>query len=219
MQVLFATETFSTGLNMPAKCVVFSGIRKFDGVAFRWLTGGEYIQMSGRAGRRGLDDKGVVVMMMDSKMEPAVAKQVIRGTPDVMSSEFRLSYNMLLNVIRLDVAELRPEALISRSLRQWQMQTALPALEARLEHLDAAADAVGIEDEEAAEGLYHLLQEHAQLTAATRDVANLPQYSLPFLQPGRLIRVLLPDAGPAAITAVDLPQAPRAPGVHHFAAL
>ena len=59
MQVLFATETFSTGLNMPAKTVVFTNARKFDGGGFRWMTSsGEYIQMSGRAGRRGLDDKG-----------------------------------------------------------------------------------------------------------------------------------------------------------------
>jgi ATP-dependent RNA helicase DOB1 len=58
LQALFATETFSTGLNMPAKTVVFSHVRKFDGGAFRWVSSGEYIQMSGRAGRRGLDDKG-----------------------------------------------------------------------------------------------------------------------------------------------------------------
>ena len=58
LQALFATETFSTGLNMPAKTVVFTNARKFDGGGFRWLTSGEYIQMSGRAGRRGLDDRG-----------------------------------------------------------------------------------------------------------------------------------------------------------------
>lgn len=57
-QALFATETFSTGLNMPAKTVVFTNARKFDGGGFRWVTSGEYIQMSGRAGRRGKDDRG-----------------------------------------------------------------------------------------------------------------------------------------------------------------
>lgn len=61
-QVLFATETFSTGLNMPAKTVVFTNARKFDGGGFRWLSSGEYIQMSGRAGRRGLDDRGAVTL-------------------------------------------------------------------------------------------------------------------------------------------------------------
>ena len=58
VQVLFATETFSTGLNMPAKTVVFTSARKFDGGGFRWVSSGEYIQMSGRAGRRGLDERG-----------------------------------------------------------------------------------------------------------------------------------------------------------------
>ena len=58
IKVLFATETFSTGLNMPAKTVVFANARKFDGGNYRWLSSGEYIQMSGRAGRRGLDDRG-----------------------------------------------------------------------------------------------------------------------------------------------------------------
>jgi replicative superfamily II helicase len=53
-----APETFSTGLNMPAKTVVFTNVRKWDGSGFRWVTSGEYIQMSGRAGRRGLDDRG-----------------------------------------------------------------------------------------------------------------------------------------------------------------
>ncbi|KAJ1949377.1 ATP-dependent RNA helicase mtr4, partial [Dispira parvispora] len=60
LKVLFATETFSIGLNMPAKTVVFTSVRKFDGKDFRWVSGGEYIQMSGRAGRRGLDDRGIV---------------------------------------------------------------------------------------------------------------------------------------------------------------
>jgi ATP-dependent RNA helicase DOB1 len=59
-------ETFSTGLNMPAKTVVFTNVRKFDGGSYRWISSGEYIQMSGRAGRRGLDDRGVCVKYMCS---------------------------------------------------------------------------------------------------------------------------------------------------------
>jgi ATP-dependent RNA helicase DOB1 len=57
------------GLNMPAKTVVFTNVRKFDGKEHRWVTGGEYIQMSGRAGRRGIDARGTVVLMVDEKME------------------------------------------------------------------------------------------------------------------------------------------------------
>ncbi|KAJ3796388.1 P-loop containing nucleoside triphosphate hydrolase protein [Lentinula aff. detonsa] len=73
IKVLLATETFSIGLNMPAKTVVFTDTRKFDGREQRSLSSGEYIQMSGRAGRRGLDDRGVVIMMCDEKLEPTVA--------------------------------------------------------------------------------------------------------------------------------------------------
>lgn len=78
LKVLFATETFSIGLNMPAKTVIFTSVRKFDGKSTRWISSGEYIQMSGRAGRRGLDERGVVIMMIDEKMEPAVAKGMVK---------------------------------------------------------------------------------------------------------------------------------------------
>jgi len=84
---LFATETFAMGLNMPAKTVVFTSVRKFDGQDFRWLNSGEYIQMSGRAGRRGLDARGIVILMVDEKMEPAVAKNMLKGAPDALISQ------------------------------------------------------------------------------------------------------------------------------------
>ena len=74
LKVLFATETFSIGLNMPARTVVFTAVRKWDGNEFRNLSSGEFIQMSGRAGRRGLDDRGIVIMMFDEKLEPSAAK-------------------------------------------------------------------------------------------------------------------------------------------------
>lgn len=54
IKALFATETFAMGLNFPARTVVFTNARKFDGRDFRWISSGEYIQMSGRAGRRGM---------------------------------------------------------------------------------------------------------------------------------------------------------------------
>ncbi|CEG80336.1 Putative Dead-box family helicase [Rhizopus microsporus] len=94
LKVLFATETFSIGLNMPAKTVVFTSVRKYDGKSTRWVTSGEYIQMSGRAGRRGLDERGVVIMMIDEKMEPAVAKGMagytgkVKIAMDCAASEF-----------------------------------------------------------------------------------------------------------------------------------
>lgn len=77
IKCLFATETFSIGINMPAKTVVFTNTRKYDGKDFRWITSGEYIQMSGRAGRRGKDDSGIVIQMVDEKIEPDVCKGTV----------------------------------------------------------------------------------------------------------------------------------------------
>lgn len=79
IKALFATETFAMGLNMPARTVLFTSPRKFDGKDFRWITSGEYIQMSGRAGRRGLDDKGIVILMIDEKVSPAAGKAIVQG--------------------------------------------------------------------------------------------------------------------------------------------
>ena len=66
------------GVNMPARTVLFTSTRKFDGKDFRWVSSGEYIQMSGRAGRRGLDDKGIVILMVDEKMSPAAGKNILK---------------------------------------------------------------------------------------------------------------------------------------------
>ena len=79
MKVLFTTETFAMGINMPAKTVVFTSMEKFDGDTFRNVSGGEYIQMSGRAGRRGLDDRGITILMASKKLEPESAKAILKG--------------------------------------------------------------------------------------------------------------------------------------------
>jgi ATP-dependent RNA helicase DOB1 len=127
IKVLFATETFSIGLNMPAKTVVFTAARKFDGREFRDLSSGEYIQMSGRAGRRGLDDRGVVIMMCDEKLEPAAAKTMIKGEADRLDSAFHLGYNMILNLMKIEV--ISPEYMLERCFMQFQSSAGVPALE------------------------------------------------------------------------------------------
>lgn len=68
IKLLFATDSFAMGLNMPTKTVIFNGLRKHDGTEFRDLLGSEYTQMSGRAGRRGLDDKGMVLAFFHRRL-------------------------------------------------------------------------------------------------------------------------------------------------------
>jgi len=120
VKVLFATETFAMGLNMPAKTVVFTNHMKFDGKEMRPITSGEYIQMSGRAGRRGLDDRGVVMLMINGKMEPDVAK-------NMLNSAFHLSYNMVLNLMRLE--GIPPEFMLERCFYQFQNNAEIPEME------------------------------------------------------------------------------------------
>lgn len=71
IKVLFATETFSMGINMPTKTVIFFAVKKFDSQELRMLNSSEYTQMSGRAGRRGLDLKGnVIILITEMKKLP-----------------------------------------------------------------------------------------------------------------------------------------------------
>jgi ATP-dependent RNA helicase DOB1 len=127
IKVLFATETFSIGLNMPAKTVVFTQVKKFDGREFRDLSSGEYIQMSGRAGRRGLDDRGVVIMMVDVRIEPGAAKNMIRGEANRLDSAFYLGYNMVLNLMKVEGVS--PEYMLERCFFQFQSIANIPVLE------------------------------------------------------------------------------------------
>ena len=127
IKVLFATETFSIGLNMPAKTVVFTSVRKFDGVSSRWVTPTEFVQMSGRAGRRGLDERGLVIMMIDEQMEPAIAKNIVRGEQDKLYSAFHIGYNMVLNLMRGEGRP--PEFMLEHCFYQFQSTASVPGLE------------------------------------------------------------------------------------------
>lgn len=103
IKVLFATETFAMGLNLPTRTVVFSEIRKHDGNQQRYLTPGEFTQMAGRAGRRGLDDCGtVIVMSYKDPLNSLSFKEVTLGKPTKLESQFRLTYNMIVNLLRIE---------------------------------------------------------------------------------------------------------------------
>ena len=157
IKCLFSTETFSMGLNMPARTVVFTAVRKFDGENFRWIGGGEYIQMSGRAGRRGLDDKGVTILMIDEKMEPEIAKSMLKGHSDPLNSSFHLNYNMLLNSLRIEGHE--PEYIIRRSLHQFQNDRSLPEMRKKLQEIADKKKESNVENEETVAEIYKLNQQ------------------------------------------------------------
>ncbi|MCJ1251775.1 hypothetical protein MMC30_009013 [Trapelia coarctata] len=138
VKVLFATETFAMGLNLPTRTVVFSGFRKHDGRAFRDLLPGEYTQMAGRAGRRGLDPIGTVIIVAPGVEEaPPVAalRQMILGDPTKLRSQFRLTYNMILNLLRVEA--LKIEEMIKGSFSENATQALLPQHEKQVKVSEA----------------------------------------------------------------------------------
>lgn len=125
VKVLFCTETFAMGVNAPARTVVFAMIRKHDGVNFRNLLPGEYTQMSGRAGRRGLDSTGMVIIACnDDVPDELETRQLILGNPTKLESQFRVTYNMILNLLRVEA--IKVEDMIKRSFSENSTQRALP---------------------------------------------------------------------------------------------
>ncbi|KAL4871949.1 hypothetical protein BDV12DRAFT_183499 [Aspergillus spectabilis] len=143
VKVLFATETFAMGLNLPTRTVVFSGFRKHDGKSFRDLLPGEYTQMAGRAGRRGLDNVGYVIIVNSGKDEapPAGAlRKMILGDPTKLRSQFRLTYNMILNLLRVEA--LKIEEMIKRSFSENATQALLPEHEKQVQISEASLEKI-----------------------------------------------------------------------------
>ncbi|MBA3046267.1 MAG: DEAD/DEAH box helicase [Candidatus Thermoplasmatota archaeon] len=100
ISVLYATETFAVGINYPARTVAFSSLRKYDGTRHRYVNSKEYFQMAGRAGRRGMDSKGVVIAMVDRGMDDLSEIQKFTKADRIpIFSQFQLSYNTVLNLI------------------------------------------------------------------------------------------------------------------------
>jgi len=101
VKLLFTTETFALGVNMPARTVVFHQLKKYDGVAMNWLRTRDYYQMAGRAGRQGIDDVGHVVSRIELKWDnPADAQRLIEDKVEPVRSRFNLSYSGLLSLFQ-----------------------------------------------------------------------------------------------------------------------
>lgn len=201
VKVLVATETFSIGLNMPAKTVVFTSVTKWDGVKTRPLTPSEYIQMSGRAGRRGLDSRGIVIMMIDEKMEPDTARGIVIGQQDRLNSAFYLGYNMILNLLRIEA--ISPEFMLERCFHQFQNAASVPTLERDLMALQQERDNMVITDEATVKDYYNIRTQLESYTKDMRSVIQHPNYCIDFMQPGRLVRIFNPKTEEDALEGTD----------------
>ena len=143
VKILFSTETFAMGVNAPARSVVFHSLRKHDGQSFRTLLSGEYTQMAGRAGRRGLDKFGTVIVACWEDIPGELElKKLLTGSATRLQSKFRLTYNMILNLLRVD--EMKIEDMIRRSFGEFHAQAALPSAKALLKRANKACTSLDL---------------------------------------------------------------------------
>ena len=124
LPVIFATETFAIGLNMPARSVIFTDVVKFDGRARRVLNAGEFRQMSGRAGCRGLDREGHVYVMLHSDR---MLTKVYTEEPSAVESCYRVRWSSLLHLISAGPAHLY--TMLRRSLQRFTEPEAAMSLQ------------------------------------------------------------------------------------------
>ncbi|MBN2422740.1 DEAD/DEAH box helicase [Candidatus Woesearchaeota archaeon] len=121
IKVLFATETFAVGINMPAKSVAFSSMFKYDGINFRYLFSKEYFQMAGRAGRRGIDKIGYVYVIINrNEANLNKIKKITTADVEPIKSQFKLSYNTVINLIHNYPDEETREVILKSSFDYFQ---------------------------------------------------------------------------------------------------
>jgi len=118
--VVFATETLSLGINMPARTVVLERFSKFGGAGRATLTSGEYAQMTGRAGRRGLDDEGHAVVAFSFETSIADAARVAVAPPPDLHSTFRPTYNLACNLVA-SFSRTQALELLAKSFAQFEV--------------------------------------------------------------------------------------------------
>jgi len=127
VKIVFATETLALGINMPARTVVLEKLEKFNGEARVAITSGEYTQLTGRAGRRGIDVEGHAVIQWSENLDPqAVAALASRRTYPLNSS-FRPTYNMAVNLID-QFGRSRAREILESSFAQFQADRAVVGL-------------------------------------------------------------------------------------------
>ncbi|MGH8898676.1 MAG: DEAD/DEAH box helicase [Egibacteraceae bacterium] len=119
VKVCFATETLALGINMPARTVVIERLEKWSGQRHELLTPGQFTQLTGRAGRRGLDEVGHAVVVCQRDIDFRTVASLVGRRTEPLRSSFAPSYNMAVNLLRRH-GRAEAEALLTRSFAQFQ---------------------------------------------------------------------------------------------------
>ncbi len=139
VKVVFATETLALGINMPARSVVLEKLSKWNGETHADITPGEYTQLTGRAGRRGIDVEGHAVVLWAPGFDPRSVAGLASTRTYPLRSSFRPSYNMAVNLVRQFGRE-RARELLESSFAQFQADRAVVGLARQVRKAEEALD-------------------------------------------------------------------------------
>ena len=204
VKVVFATETLAAGINMPARTTVISSLSKRTENGHRPLMASEFLQMSGRAGRRGLDIQGYVVAMQSRFEGVKEAGQLATSPADPLVSQFTPSYGMVLNLLQR-YALPKAKELVERSFGRYLAtldladdQSRITALREQLELLGESSTDVPWEDFEDYEKQRNRLREERRLLRilqqqAEETLAHELTLALQFASPGTLVSLKAPQ--------------------------
>lgn len=186
VKIVFATETLAVGINMPARSVVIEKLSKFTGEHHEFLTAGEFTQLTGRAGRRGLDEKGQAVVLWNPFVTFEQVAVLASSRSFRLTSSFRPTYNMAVNLVRSYSSE-EARHLLNLSFAQYQTDRDVVKIEARLDRrLEQLAELRA-----AAESPYgdiHDFRARIDGTLGVRSESAV-EFSLNRLRPGAVIYV------------------------------
>src|SRR6201995_547460 len=139
VRAVFATETLALGINMPARTVVIEKLDKWNGETHANLTAGEYTQLTGRAGRRGIDVEGHAVVLWQPGMDPGAVAGLASTRTYPLNSSFRPPYNMAVN-LTARVGRKKAASLLESSFAQFQADRGVVGLARRLRRLKDQAN-------------------------------------------------------------------------------
>ena len=145
--------------------------------------------MAGRAGRRNKDDRGLVIMMLDEKIMPDSAQALLDGKSEPLNSAFYLSYNMVLNLLRVE--EINPEYMLEKSFFQYQNICNIPEAQKKVKETEQALSKIELPDDQMT--YYKIREQLESLTQKALEIVQQPAHLVPFLQVGRLIYVMSLD--------------------------
>ena len=200
VKVVFATETLAVGINMPARTVVIEKLTKFTGDHHEQLTPGQYTQLTGRAGRRGIDELGHAVVAWSPFVRFEAVAELAASRSFHLRSAFRPTYNMAANLVR-NYGDEEAHHLLNLSFAQFQADRDVVRIETRLERQRARL--AGLREE--AQSPYGDIAEYRQAIEQAREPRGRDdpvELAMLKLRPGNVVYVNKGKyRGPAAVVA------------------